>query len=93
MRTTNFSMSKYVSLIREDALDTLDISNVRNVDNSIEYKMDKFWDLGGQTIYSAIGQLIKNGYTTDEIARQCSNYTNAQANVRSQENDSYEQQS
>jgi len=49
--------------------------------------------LGGQKIYNAIGELIKNGYSTDDIARQCSNYTNAQTNIRSQDNDSYEQQS
>jgi len=91
-----FNFTKYIKsnpLLKEDALDTLDISNVHNVDNSIDYKADKFWELGGQKIYNAIGELIKNGYSTDDIARQCSNYTNAQTNIRSQDNDSYEQQS
>lgn len=91
-----FDFVKYVKsnpLLREDALDTLDISNVHNVDNSIDYKADKFWELGGQQIYNAIGQLLKSGYTTDDVAKNCSNYTKAQSHVRSQDNDSYEQQS
>jgi hypothetical protein len=91
-----FNFVKYIKsnpLLKEDALDTLDISNVHNVDNSIDYKADKFWELGGQKIYDAIGELIENGYSTDDIARQCSNYANAQTNLVSQDNDSYEQQS